>query len=159
MILVTVGSELPFDRLVRTVDAWAGATARQDIFAQIGHTDWRPKHMPFTQFLEPEEFSQQLAGASIVIGHAGMGTILSALLAEKPILVMPRKASLREVRNEHQTATALRLSEMGRISMAADEVELRSKLERIDQLRPREKILSYANPELIATLRSFIGIE
>lgn len=36
MIFVTVGTQVQFDRLIRTVDEWAGARARSDIFAQIG---------------------------------------------------------------------------------------------------------------------------
>ena len=90
MILVTVGTELPFNRLVRVVDEWALATGRQDVFAQIGETDWRPKHIAWSKFLQPTEFARRFAEAEIVVAHAGMGTILSALQWEKPILVMPR---------------------------------------------------------------------
>ncbi len=36
MILVTVGTDGPFDRLIRIVDDWACRNNRSDIFAQIG---------------------------------------------------------------------------------------------------------------------------
>ena len=157
MIFVTVGSELPFDRLVRVVDQWAGETGRKDVFAQIAETTWRPQHIPFKQFLEPAEFAERLTSASVIVSHAGMGTILSALRYEKPILVMPRRTAFREVRNEHQLATSQRLSEMGRIAVALDEVELRARLDRIDELKPKEKISPYAGPELISALRTFIA--
>ena len=42
MILVTVGTDLPFDRMVRVVDDWAGETGRRDVFAQIGEGGWEP---------------------------------------------------------------------------------------------------------------------
>jgi UDP-N-acetylglucosamine transferase subunit ALG13 len=157
MIFVTVGSELPFDRLVRVVDEWAGANGRTDVFAQIAETEWRPKFIPYKQFLEPAEFAERLTSATVIVSHAGMGTILSALRHEKPILVMPRRATLREVRNEHQLATAQRLSEMGRISVALDEAELRVRLDGIGDLKPKEKISPYAGPELIGALRDFIA--
>ena len=97
---------MPFNRLVRTVDDWALASGRQDVFAQIGATDWQPAHIAWSKFLQPPEFARRFAEAEVVVAHAGMGTILSALQWEKPILVMPRRASLGEQRNEHQLATA-----------------------------------------------------
>ncbi len=57
VIFVTVGSQEPFDRLIRAVDEWAGLRARSDVFAQIGGSDLRPQHIEFTQFLEPSEFN------------------------------------------------------------------------------------------------------
>ena len=42
MIFVTVGHQMPFDRLIAAVDAWAGARGRSDVFAQIGTTSLRP---------------------------------------------------------------------------------------------------------------------
>lgn len=157
MIFVTVGSDLPFDRLVRTVDQWARENNRTDVFAQIGKTDFQPSFIACSKFLEPAEFSRRLAGASVVVSHAGMGTILSALEKEKPVLIMPRRGSLREVRNEHQLATARRLLAMGKVDVAFDEVELVEKLARIDDLKPREKISPFAGPELVSALRNFIA--
>jgi hypothetical protein len=69
---------------------------------------------------------------------------------------MPRRASLGEQRNEHQLATARRLSELGKINVAMDETELRAMVEAFGQLRPREKIGAYASDSLITALRDFI---
>jgi UDP-N-acetylglucosamine transferase subunit ALG13 len=157
MILVTVGSDLPFDRLVRVVDEWAKDTGRDDVFAQIGATDWRPSHIAWTQFLQPPEFTRRLAESDVVVAHAGMGTILSALQWQKPILVMPRRASLGEVRNEHQLATARQLASLGKINVAMDESELRGKLSGLHQLQSYERIGPHASDSLINTLREFIA--
>jgi UDP-N-acetylglucosamine transferase subunit ALG13 len=156
VIFVTVGTELPFNRLVQTVDQWALAQGRTDVFAQIGETDWQPLHIAWTHFLQPPEFARRFAEAEVVVSHAGMGTILSALQWEKPILVMPRRASLGEQRNEHQLATARHLSELGKINVAMDENELRAMLDRLHQLQAREKIPPHASDSLIKTLKSFI---
>jgi len=156
MIFVTVGTDLPFNRLVRVVDQWARAGGRDDVFAQIGETDWQPTHIASSKFLQPPEFARRFAEADVVVAHAGMGTILSALQWEKPILVMPRRASLGEQRNEHQLATAQHLSKLGKINVAMDEVELRTMLDDLDQLRPRQKIGAYASDSLITALREFI---
>jgi UDP-N-acetylglucosamine transferase subunit ALG13 len=156
MIFVTVGTDLPFDRLVRTVDAWAGETQRTDVFAQIGETAWRPTHIRFSKFLEPEEFRRCFNESTTIVAHAGMGTILSALQWGKPILVMPRQASLNEHRNEHQLATAKHLAGLGKIDVAFDEHSLRQKLERLSDLAAKERISPHASASLISALRAFI---
>jgi UDP-N-acetylglucosamine transferase subunit ALG13 len=156
MIFVTVGTDLPFDRMMRVIDGWAGDTGQKDIFAQIGETEWRPCHMGYSKFLEPPEFVRRFNSATIIIAHAGMGTILSALRYQKPILVMPRRASLGEQRNEHQLATAQRLAALGKISVAFDEASLRDQLDRLDQLHVKATAGAFADPQLLASLRRFI---
>ncbi|MEL6714324.1 MAG: glycosyltransferase, partial [Planctomycetota bacterium] len=81
MILVTVGSQLPFDRLVRTVEAWARAVGRADVVFQVGDGGHRPEGFEAAERLEPEAFDEAVAGAELVIGHAGTGTIMAALEA------------------------------------------------------------------------------
>jgi UDP-N-acetylglucosamine transferase subunit ALG13 len=156
MIFITVGTDLPFDRMMKVIDQWAGETGRKDVFAQIGEGGWQPKHVPFVEFLEPAEFKKRFAEATLIIGHAGMGTILSALLHGKPILVMPKKASFGEHRNEHQTATAKRMMALGNVNVAFDEAELREKLDRVDELQGREPIGAYASGGLVDGIREFI---
>lgn len=156
MIFVTVGTELPFDRLVRAVDAWAAETGRDDIFAQIGHTAWRPRHIAYSAFLEPPEFARRLASATTIVSHAGMGTILSALRYRKPILVMPRRAHLGEQRNDHQLATARWLASTRSIAVAFDDVALREHLDRLDEVKVGDRIGAFADADLLAAIRCFI---
>ena len=156
MIFVTVGTELPFNRLVRVVDEWAARTGRADVFAQIGQTDWMPTAVASKKFLSPTEFNDRFAEASLIISHAGMGTILSALHLEKPILVMPRRASLGEQRNEHQLATARRMRDIGKIQVAFDETELLERLDCIEELHAGQPITRYAELSLTSAIRDFI---
>ena len=156
MIFVTVGTDNSFDRMVKVVDEWAEKSGRKDIVAQIGVGGWRPKHVDWCEMLNPSEFMERIDEASVIIAHAGMGTILTALSRGKAILVMPKRASLGEHRNEHQMATSRHLVELGRINVAFDEEELREKLEVIDTLVPKELIEEFAAAELIDGLRGFI---
>ena len=157
MIFVTVGTDLPFDRLVRVVDQWAMQNARTDVFAQIGKTNFKPAYIPYQNFLEPSDFTKCFCAATTIISHAGMGTILTALRYNKPILVMPRLATLGEHRNEHQTATAIHLSKMGKINVAFDEYSLREHLDNLDQLHQIASTGEFASEELIVTIRDFIA--
>lgn len=159
MIFVTVGAQMPFDRLIRAVDDWVGRTRRADVFAQIGSTGWCPTHMRWVEFLRPEEFRQRVKSAQAVVSHAGMGTILTALQYGTPLLVMPRQAELSETRNDHQLATVRRFFELERIAVALDEVELAAKLDELEQIQPGEKIGPYASPQLLTILRRFVSTE
>jgi len=156
MILVTVGTDAPFDRLITAVDRWAGESGRTDVVAQVGRSKLQPRFLRCYEFLEPPQFKEFFSSAEFVIAHAGMGTILSALRYERPLLVMPRRATLGEQRNDHQLATARRLLEKGKISVAFDEHELVARLGAIETLRAREAIGPYAEPRLIAGIRAFI---
>lgn len=159
MIFVTVGAQMPFDRLVQTVDEWAGAQGRRDVFAQIGNEGTAPRNIEYARFLDAAEFNRRIREAEVVISHAGMGTILAALEAARPILVMPRLGARRETRNDHQVATAERLTELGRVSAAMDERELRERLDRLDGLTAADAISAHASPALIGALREFIGAD
>ena len=59
MIFLTVGYMMPFDRLVRLVDAWAGRNPEVEFFAQIGPTDYKPTNLPYVQFVNPEEYMEK----------------------------------------------------------------------------------------------------
>jgi UDP-N-acetylglucosamine transferase subunit ALG13 len=156
VIFVTVGAQMPFDRLVRAVDEWALSRARSDVFAQIGPSDFRPKSIESVYFMSPLEFRNRIEAASVIVAHAGMGTIITALEYGKPIIVMPRRGDLTETRNDHQVACATHLLEQGQIMVAFDERQLVKKLDQFEISHKIERIERYASPRLIATLRNFI---
>jgi len=156
VIFVTVGHQMPFDRLVRVVDDWARLKERDDVFAQIGKTDYRPAHIRFQQFLSPSEFDQRMREATGIVAHAGTGTIIAAAQLGKPLLVMPRLARLEETRNDHQVPTMRRFAERGLVLAASDERELERRLDGLEGFRPRATIGGAASDQLIAALRQFI---
>ena len=157
MIFVTVGEQLPFDRLIRAVDNWVSDSGHK-VFAQTGRSDWKPAHIQYEKFLSPEEYMEKFLSADIIVAHAGMGTIISALESRKPIIVMPRQAALGEHRNDHQFATARRFLALNYVSVAFDQDDLLKKLEKLDEI-----VLGHNNkkdrgptPLLIKTLKDFI---
>ena len=159
MIFVTVGSADPFDRLIRAVDEWAGTRGRKDVFAQIGNSRYEARHIEAVQFLSPSEFRERVRAAHLIVAHAGMGSIITALEAGKPIIVMPKWAKLGEHRNDHQVATAKRFGRKQGIIVANDENDLVSKLDREQLLSAPATVLSGASPELISVVRTFINGE
>ena len=156
MIFVTVGTQGPFDRLIRAIDRWAGMRGRADVFAQTGPSDYHPDHIRSERLIDATEFRRRVEAADLVIAHAGMGSIITALELGKQIVVMPRRASLGEHRNEHQVATAKRFAEQGRIIVALNEQELVDKLDQLRVFDGAERLDARASPLLINTIRGFI---
>jgi UDP-N-acetylglucosamine transferase subunit ALG13 len=156
VIFVTVGAQMAFDRLIRTVDDWALRRQRDDVFAQIGPTELKTRHIATTRFIDPQEFRRRVGEARIVIAHAGMGSIITALELGKPILVMPRRGDLYETRNDHQIATARQFQRSGRIAVAMNEPELMDKLDMLDVMNAADPVPPQASPQLIAVVRGFL---
>ena len=156
MIFVTVGTQLAFDRMVKGVDEWAGSRGRTDVFAQIGPTAFKPRHLQAQDFITPAECREKMLASRAIVAHAGMGTIIGALELGKPLLIMPRRASLGEQRNDHQLATARRFAELGQVTVAFDENELSARLDELETMAFKDRISPYASPRLLAAVRAFI---
>lgn len=119
MILVTVGTQLPFDRLIKMIDLLA-PRSDSEFFAQTGSGDYEPQNIRWSRNVEPDEFDRMLRACSIIISHAGIGTVLKAYRYKKPIIIVPREAKLGEHRNDHQLATVSQLKERQGIYVAND---------------------------------------
>ncbi len=128
MIFLTVGTQLPFDRLVKAVDEW-GESQELEIIAQIGNSKYKPMNMKYKSFFDPQEMRELFNRTDLIVSHAGMGTIISALQKKKPILVMPREVAYDEHRNDHQLATAKSFFLKGYIKVAFSSDELKSQLD------------------------------
>lgn len=161
MILLTVGTQIPFDRLVRAVDAWCAESGRSDVVGQIGNVGdncYRPKNFEWNAFVPPSVLADHLRLADFIIAHAGMGSIISALRYSKPIVIMPRRASLGEHRNDHQLATAARFEKRPGIYLAHDASELPKMIDRAmtQTTSAVNAISAFAEPSLIRSLRDYI---
>lgn len=124
MIFVTVGTQLPFDRLIKSVDEWVKQSGHQDVYAQTGMSSFTPSNMPSTNFMGVKEFDRRVAAADLLISHAGMGSIITAIEMSKPIVVMPRLAMHGEHRNDHQRATVSKFKKLSNVFVAENEHEL-----------------------------------
>ena len=149
MIFVTVGVQLPFDRLIRAVDDWAGHHGRHDIVAQAGTSAFRPRHIDVRQTLVPTEFRRFVEQAELIVAHAGMGSIITALELGKRIVVMPRRAALGEHRNDHQLSTARYMAEQNLVTVADSAEDLVRLLEAPAGASPARVISSAVRRVLI----------
>lgn len=126
MIFVTVGTQIPFDRLIEAVDTLAPELGGEEVVAQTsGRGKYVPRNIRTVGFLDPAAFDELFDRARIIVAHAGMGTVISAIERHKPLIVMPRLAEFGEHRNDHQRATAVQLVKMGVCAVAENVDDLR----------------------------------
>ncbi len=154
MIFCTTGTQVAFDRLIKIVDEIA-ADLDEEVVAQANRGKYVPKNIRYVRFLPPKEFNELFSKARLIIAHAGMGTILSAMLQDKPIIIFPRLAALKEHRNDHQLATAMKMKELKYVYVANNEAELRELL-MSDELKPLHHIEKYANQSFVGEICKII---
>jgi len=123
-LFLTVGTQLPFDRLVAAADAWAAAHPEHAVLAQIAEGAVVPRHMEFVRTMPRDAFGDAVAGADVIIAHAGIGSLLTALDHGKPLVVMPRKAAFGEHRNDHQLATVREIVRFETVRVIHDAADL-----------------------------------
>jgi len=137
MIFLTVGTQFPFERLIKAMDeAVALRGVGEEIFAQIGDSAYLPRNFEFAPRLKKHIFDKRIRQASSLIGHAGIGTIITALDNNKPLLVMPRRKKYHEVVNDHQVAVAKKFEKRGYILAVYAEPELPGKIAQLRTFVP-----------------------
>jgi UDP-N-acetylglucosamine transferase subunit ALG13 len=158
VIVVTSGSMLPFDRLIRAMDEWAGRHPEEEVFAQIGKGSYEPKNMRWARLLGRKEFSELVSRARFIVGHAGIGTFVMAQEMGKPLLLLPRRLDLKEHTSDHQLHTAKWLAGKPgiHIAMTGEELLLQADQLMTQDLKTECFLDSRAPDSFIARIREFL---
>ncbi|ABV95845.1 glycosyltransferase 28 domain (plasmid) [Dinoroseobacter shibae DFL 12 = DSM 16493] len=155
MIFVTVGTQLPFPRLIAAM-AEEAARLQLEVTAQVGPDPGTWPGLTVHAHLPPPRFEALFAAAEVVVAHAGIGTILSARRMGKPLIICPRDAARGEHRNNHQHATAQQVTDLPGLHVAWETSDLGPLLERRASLAPMHEAESAAHRALIVRLSGFI---
>lgn len=155
MILVTVGTQLAFPRLIAAMDAIAAAGS-EEVVAQVGPDTVPTHHLERHSHLDPETFADLFARARVVVAHAGIGTILSARQIGRPLVLLPRRHAMGEHRNDHQMATARQVQSLPGVHVAWEVEDLAPLLDPDNVLETPVNVASPARAALVARLRAFI---
>jgi len=155
MIFVTVGTQLPFDRLIRAVDEIASLLNGERIMAQTNGGRYIARNIEYKSYFSADEFNTLISQSRMIISHAGTGSIISALTYKKPIIIMPRRASFGEHRNEHQLATARKMEELNFVNVAYDEHQLQKQILN-SEVQCLQALGDKASDSLILSLKHFI---
>jgi UDP-N-acetylglucosamine transferase subunit ALG13 len=158
MIFVTIGSMLPFDRLVRLMDQWASRNSDKDVFAQIGNGSYQPRTMRWTRLLGRSEFTYTMKEAEFVVAHAGVGTVIMAQELGKRTILLPRRGAFHEHTNDHQLHTANWLAGKSGIFVASADEELWAIADRLarEEMKIEQFACNGAQVDFLAKIRAFL---
>lgn len=156
VIFVVTGTQATFDRLLLIIDEWACNQDAYSVIAQTANSKIVFKNMTCFDYLEPEVFNKHFNNADVIIGHAGMGTIIKALENEKKLVVFPRLMKYNEHRNDHQIYTAKSFDKLGLINVAYDDCALLSYLNNLNDISAMKKINKDAEQKLLVKISNFI---
>lgn len=102
MIFAMTGTMyLDFARLVHALDENAIATGERTII-QTGLGKTLPSHCEHFDFRPPAAIKAVASEARVVVAHGGLGCVLDALEAHKPLIIVPRLKHYNEHLNDHQ---------------------------------------------------------
>lgn len=104
MIFITLGSQkFQFNRLLISIDKLIQKKIiTEEVFAQIGYSDYKPKHYRYKEFLNRDEFVEMESKADIVLTHGGTGAIIGAVKKGKKVIAVPRLSKYGEHVDDHQ---------------------------------------------------------
>ena len=133
MILVTLGTQdKSFERLLKEIDKLIKKNViNEEVVVQSGHTKYESKNMKIYDFLSPYELNKLRKNASFVITHAGVGSILDSLKAEKKVIGVARLKKYGEHTNDHQLQILDKFNKEGYIVAAKSVDKLVDALEEI----------------------------
>jgi beta-1,4-N-acetylglucosaminyltransferase len=117
VIFVTVGTnETRFDRLLR----WVEGLDADELVVQYGHSTFRPRNATCFDFVSFQELVEYVREASVVVTHAGVGSVAIAIANGKRPVVVPRLRRYGEHIDDHQLALGRRLAQSGLVTLVED---------------------------------------
>ena len=157
-VFVSVGSMMPFDRLVRAMDEWAAANPEVLVEIQIGRGKYEPRNARFHRLLPVAAYRQKVADARLFVAHAGIGSIITAVEAGKPLLMLPRLKAEGEHNTDHQLATAASICHRPGLFVAADAADLKARAAEMFAVgaTPPAAIAPFADQRFTDRIRAFI---
>ncbi|WP_380784248.1 glycosyltransferase [Sphingomonas sp. R86520] len=158
MIFASVGSMLPFDRLTRAVDAWAGENPKTRVLIQIGSGVYEPQYAEWTRMMPHEVYLKHMTDCRLFVAHVGIGSILQALELGRQMLMLPRRASLGEHTTDHQLDTATKFHHTAGLAIVDDTPSLHLAMSKLlaSPLSNADRLSSFAPESMTNKIRDFL---
>lgn len=128
MIFVTLGSQkFQFNRLLKEIDILIEENIiTEEVFAQIGYSDYKPQNYRYKEFLDRDEFSAIIKYSDKVITHGGTGAIVGAIKKDKKVIAVPRLSKFGEHVDDHQIQLVDEFKELNFIESVYDISQLKT---------------------------------
>lgn len=147
LAFVTVGTVMPFDRLVNAVaDLRKSGALPERVIAQVGDGGVRPEGMEVHERMAFDDIQAILQKADIVFCHGGTGSLVTALRAGCRVVAMPRQSARAEHYDDHQEEIVSAFEQRGLIQAAVETGDMAAALARARAIEP---IRATTEPELL----------
>lgn len=135
MIFITLGSQkFQFNRLLQKIDDLIqDGIIKEEVFAQIGYSDYKPHNYVYKDFVNRDEFQQLIGKSDIVITHGGTGAIIGAVKQKKKVIAVPRLSKYKEHVDDHQTQIISQFNELNLICPCMDIEQLADALQSLKE--------------------------
>lgn len=153
-LFVSVGTQLPFPRLINAVEALE-VDGYTEVIYQTADADFQSNKGIAFESLTPKQYEQYFNECDIFISHAGMGSIITALDNNKPIIILSRIYAYDEHRNDHQIATAEKFKSFDNIYYAKSEGDIANLIKEVSNKPTSRK----KNIKVEDTLLDFLKCE
>ena len=156
MIFITVGTQkFQFNRLLKEVDKLIEEKIiTEEVFAQIGYSDYKPKNYVYKDFIDRDEYENIMKKCQKVITHGGTGAIVGALKQGKKVIAIPRLKKFDEHVDDHQIQIISEFEKVGLIIGVKNIDMLDKAIANIDKIDLKEYISNTNN--IIKEIEIFI---
>jgi UDP-N-acetylglucosamine transferase subunit ALG13 len=157
LIFVTLGSQkFQFDRLLMEIDRLVNSgKIKEEVFAQIGYSDYKPKSYQFKEFFNRDEFGEIMSKCDKVITHGGTGAIIGAVKKEKKVIAIPRLKKYGEHVDDHQIQIITEFENMNFIKSVMNIKDLENAILNVEGLSFKPYASNTSN--IINSIEKFIN--
>lgn len=141
-----------FDRLIKAVGE-ISKQSKEKFLVQTGNSNVQPKNCDYRKFFTPTELEKKIQESSLVITHAGAGSIINSLKNKKHTIVVPREKKFNEHVNDHQIDLAQALYKEKKVVMCRDVKKLQEKINKAKTLITAKQ----NNKEIMKEIELFLG--
>ena len=139
MIFVILGTQdKSFVRLLESIELNVkNGVIKDKVIVQAGFTKFSSDKIKIFDFVPKEKLAEFEDEADLIITHAGVGSIVSALKKGKKVIVVPRLKKYGEHTNDHQIQIIKEFSKKGYILPVNDLNELEKVLKKIENFQTK----------------------
>lgn len=140
MIFVTLGTQdKGFNRLLEAIDREIEkGNINEKVVVQAGYTKYESKNMKILDLVPQDEFDKLMKEASLLITHGGVGSILTGIKYDKPVIAAARLKKYKEHTNDHQKQIIKEFSDAGYILELRDFNKLGKMIEKSRSFKSRK---------------------
>lgn len=140
MILVTLGTQdKSFSRLLDAVQKQIDAgVIKDEVIVQAGYTKYESNDMEIFDYIPLQKFDELMEKCDLLITHAGIGSIVTALKKGKKVIAAARLAEYQEHTNDHQLQIANSFGNDGYILFLDDFDKLGDMIKNLSNFKPKK---------------------